>query len=167
MNQDPRNFQQAAREALVDPLLRPALAVKHVGARHLVVAAAHEAELDLVLHVFYMEGAAARARAQQAADDRFREAVDGLADAGRCGSLRAMDREERLHQGDRDLVRLEGDDGAVAAQGLVPLVRRSGAGRPGRDARRCGSHRRRLSGACLHVISSAAPVGCAPPEKFC
>ena len=113
-------------------LLRTPLAVEHVGARDLVVAAAHQAELDLVLHVLDMKRAAARTRAQQAADDGLGQLVDGLADARRGGTLRAVDGEKRLHQRDRDLVRLERDDGAVAAKDLVALVRRcGGAGRVG------------------------------------
>jgi hypothetical protein len=92
--------------ALARALLRAALAVQHVGARHLVVAAAHQAELDLVLHVLDVEGAAARARAQQRAH-HARSALDRLAHAGRRRALRAVHRQEGLHQRHRDLVRLE------------------------------------------------------------
>ena len=42
-------------------LLRATLAVQHIGAGHLVVFAAHQAQLDLVLHILNVEGAAARA----------------------------------------------------------------------------------------------------------
>ena len=52
---------------LLGALLRAPLAVQHVGARDFVVAAAHQAELDVVLHVLDVEGAAARTRAQQCA----------------------------------------------------------------------------------------------------
>ena len=102
--------------ALRGTLLRAPLAVEHVGARDLVVAAAHQAELDLVLHVLDVERAAARARAQQRAHDRSvspSTVSRTLADAAPCVPC---DREERLHQRDRDLVRLERDDRAVAAQ---------------------------------------------------
>ena len=40
-------------------LLCAALAVQHVGSGYFVVAAAHEAQLDLVLHIFNVESAAA------------------------------------------------------------------------------------------------------------
>ena len=60
------------RLALARALLRTALAVEHVGARDLVMAAAHQAELDLVLHVLDVEGAAARPRTQQRAHHRSR-----------------------------------------------------------------------------------------------
>ncbi len=116
--------------ALARALLRAPLAVEHVGAGHLVVAAAHQAQLDLVLHVLDVEGAAARARAQQRAHHRLGEAVDRLAHARRGRPLRAVHGEEGLHQRDGDLVRLEGDDGAVAADDLVGVV--------GRGARRRG-----------------------------
>ena len=46
-------------------------------------------------------------------------------------ALRAVDGEERLHHRDRDLVRLERHDGAVAANDLVALVRRRGRRRAG------------------------------------
>jgi hypothetical protein len=100
----------ATDRALLGALLRAPLAIEHVGAGDLVVAAAHQAELDLVLHVFYMEGAAAGARAQQRPDHRFGQTVDGLANACRGRALGAVNREERLHQRDRDLVRLERND---------------------------------------------------------
>ena len=121
--------------ALLGALLRAALAIEHVGARDLVVAAAHQAELDLVLHVLDVEGAAARTRAQQGAHDGLGQAVDGLAHARRGRALRAVHRQKRLHQRDRDLVRLERHDRAVAAQDLVALVRRGGGLPAGRRAR--------------------------------
>ena len=137
------------RPPLLGALLRAALAVQHIGARHLVVAAAHQAELDLVLHVFDVEGAAARARAQQRAHHRLGQAVDGLAHAGRGRALRAVHRQERLHQRDRDLVRLERHDRAVAAKDLVALVRRRrGAWRAAGAARGCRGRGR--NGNCLH-----------------
>ena len=74
--------------ALLGALLRAALAVQHIGARDLVVAAAHQAELDLVLHVFDVEGAAARARAHHAraitACVRLSTVSRTLADAAPC-----------------------------------------------------------------------------------
>ena len=46
---------------LVLALLRAVFTVQHVGAGDLVVPATHQAELDLVLHVFNVKGAAAGA----------------------------------------------------------------------------------------------------------
>ena len=126
-----RRRDDRRRSDLLGALLRAPLAVEHVGARDLVVAAAHQAELDLILDVLDVERAAARTRAQQAANDRLGQAVDGLAHARRGRALRAVDGEERLHQRDRDLVGLERDDGAVAAKDLVALVGRRGRARAG------------------------------------
>ena len=122
-------------------LLRAALAVQHVGARHFMMAAAHQAEFDLVLHILDVEGAAARTRAQQRAHHRLGQAVDRLAHAGRCRALRAVHGQEGLHQRDRDLVRLEGDHRAVAADDLVALVggvaAGGGSGLAAADRQRC------------------------------
>jgi len=96
-----------------------------------VVAAAHQAELDLVLHVFDVEGTAAGARAYQGTRDGLRQAIDHFAHAGRSRALRAVHREKGFHHRDGDFLRLEGYDGAVAANDLVVG---EGAG-----ARRCCS----------------------------
>jgi hypothetical protein len=149
-----------ARRCLLDgpgPLLRAPLAVQHVGARHLVVAAAHQAELDAVLHVLDVESAAARPRAQQRAHDRLGQVLDRLAHAGRRRALGAMHGQECLHQRDRDLLRLERDHRSVAADDLVTGV----GGTGGRDAR-CGGHGRAGAGGAfdrgghgsLHAIPS-------------
>jgi hypothetical protein len=116
----------APGDLLARALLRAALAVQHVGARHLVVATAHQAQLDMVLHVLDVEGAAARPRAQQRAHHGLGQPLDRLAHARRCRALRAVHGQEGLHQGHRDLVRLERDHRAVAADDLVARV---GAGR--------------------------------------
>ena len=105
--------------ALLGALLRAALAVQHVGAGDLVVAAAHQAQFDLVLHVLDVEGAAARARTHQRADHGLGQLVHGLAHAGRGRALRAVHRQEGLHHRDGDLVRLERHHGAVAPDDLV------------------------------------------------
>jgi hypothetical protein len=71
----------------VGALLGAALAVQHVGAGNFVVAAAHQAQFDLVLHVFNVEGAAARARAHQRADHglgQLSTVSRTLADAAPC-----------------------------------------------------------------------------------
>ena len=50
------------------------LAIQHIGARDLVVLAAHQGQFDLVLHVLDMKGAALAHPARQRADD-FRRSV--------------------------------------------------------------------------------------------
>jgi hypothetical protein len=149
------------RRTLARTLLRSTLAVQHVGARHLVMAAAHQAEFDLVLHVLDVEGAAARAAAQQGAHDAAGELLDRLAHAGRSRALRAVHRQKGLHQRDRDLVGLEADDGAVAPDDLVRGV--GGRGRThhgGGHGRSRGLTLRRLGGDIdrLHSIPSVSLV---------
>ena len=94
-----------------------------------MVTAAHQAELDLVLHIFNMECAAPRTRTHQCADDGLGQAINGLTNAGGGSTLCAMHSQKGFHHGDCDLVRLKGNDGAVAANDLVLAVRRgSGMG---------------------------------------
>ena len=107
------------RRGLARALLRAAVAVEHIGPSHFMVAAAHQAEFDMVLHVFDVERTATRARAQQGPDHGFGQPIDRLAYAGRGRTLRPVHGQERLHQRDRDLVRLERHHRPVAANDLV------------------------------------------------
>ncbi|KAF1056411.1 MAG: hypothetical protein GAK34_00304 [Delftia tsuruhatensis] len=128
---------------LLGTLLVAAVAVQHVGARHVVVAAAHQAQLDLVLHVFNMEGAAARTRAQQGAHHGLGELVHGLAHAGGGSALGAAHGQEGLGQRDGDLLRGEGHHVAAAADDLVAVLHGQvmGGGRIGSITVRSGSQR--------------------------
>ena len=140
--------------ALLGAFLGASLTVQHVGAGDLVMAAAHQAQFDLVLHVFDMEGAAGRARTHQSPDHCLGELIHRLAHARRSRALRAVHGEERLHHGDRDLVRLERDHRAVAPD---DLVMRQGRGRGGarRAAAGTGCRGHACGGGCaqgnLHV----------------
>ena len=146
---------------LASPLLGTPLAIQHIGARHFVVAPAHQAEFDVILHVFDVEGAATRARTQQGANHRLRQALDGLAHAGRRRTLGAVHGQEGLHQRHRDLVRLERDHGAVAADDLVADIggrhrRRAGGKVTDRrvglgSGRQCALHRFPLWTGCVPV----------------
>ena len=109
---------------LLGALLGAALAVEHIGARHFVVAAAHQAEFDLVLHVFDVEGATAGARTHQRTHHVLRQGIDVFAHAGRCCSLGAVDGQEGFHQRHGDLAGFKRHHGAVAANDLV--LRKSG-----------------------------------------
>jgi len=138
---------------LLGALLRAAFAVEHVGAGDLVVAAAHQAQFNLVLDVFDVEGAATRTRAQQAAHHGFGQAVDGLAHAGRGRTLGAVDGQEGLHQGNSDFAGFKRNDRTVASDDLVGRIGRLarllvGIGRTGenRSGRRQGAGRGRLHG---------------------
>ena len=105
-----------------------ALAVEHISACNFVVAAAHQAQLDLVLNVFDVKGAAARSRAHQCAHHRLGQAVDGFAHAGRCGTLGAMHRQKGFHQRHGDLRGLKGNHSAIAANDLVVAQRQACGG---------------------------------------
>ncbi len=137
------------RNAQLRALLRAAFAIQHVGPRHFMMAAAHQTQLDLVLHVFDVEGAAARTRTQQRTNDHLGQAVHRFANAGRCRTLRAVNREKGFHQGHGNLVRLERHDCAVAANDLIALVGRRRRGCGGGDSlyRRVG---RRTGDGSLH-----------------
>ena len=117
-------LSDSAWGGLAGPFLGALFAVEHIGTGDLVMAAAHQAKLDMVLYVLYVESAAARARAHQRADHRLGQLVDCLAHAGRSGALGAVYRQKGLHHGHGDLVGLEGHHGAVAANDLVAGVDR-------------------------------------------
>ena len=100
-------------------LLCAAFAVEHVGTGNFVVAAAHQPQLHLVLHVFNVEGAARRARAHQRAYHLLRERFYRFAHAGRGRAVGAVHRQESLHHGDGNLVGFKRNHRAVASDDLV------------------------------------------------
>ena len=100
-------------------LLGAAFAVQHVGASDLVVFAAHQAQLHLVLHIFNVEGAAARTRTHERAYHGLRELIHHLAHAGRGCTLGAVHRQKGFHHGDGNLLRDKRHHGAVAPEDLV------------------------------------------------
>ncbi len=112
-------------------LLVAAFAVQHIGTGHVLVAAAHQGQLDVVLHVLDVEGAALGARAQQRAHDAVGQRFDGFTDADRGGALGAAHGQEGLGQGDGNLLRRERHDVAAAANDLVLVQDRRNAAGPG------------------------------------
>ena len=68
---------------LLSTQARPLLAIQHIGSRHIVLARAHETKFDLVLNVFYVQGAAARLTTHESVDDQFGKPGDLLANARR------------------------------------------------------------------------------------
>ena len=88
-----------------------------------MVAAAHQTELNLVLDVFDVKRATARARAHQRADDTLGQFLNRFAHAGRGCALRAVYRKKRLHHGHGNLVGFKRHHGAIAANDLI-LVKR-------------------------------------------
>ena len=113
---------------LLRALLRAALPVQHVGPRDLVLAAAHQRELDLVLDLFDVDRAAFGLALHQRVDDGVGVLHDFVAHARAGRALAAVDGEERLGDRDRDLRGLEADHRPVAAYHLVLRVARVGRG---------------------------------------
>ena len=110
---------------LFGALLGALFPVEHVGARDLVVATAHQAELNLVLHIFYVERATAGARTHHCADDGLRQHIDHFPYAGRGCALGAVHGQKRFHHCNCNLVGLKRNHSAVAADDLV-LAQRMG-----------------------------------------
>jgi len=101
---------------------RPLLAIQHIGSRHIMLTRAHETKFDLVLNVFYVQGAAAGLPTHESVDDQSGKPGDLLANARRSSSLATVDREESFGHGNRDLSRLEAHHGAVAPDDLVLTI---------------------------------------------
>ena len=158
----------AGGRALLGALLRAPLAVEHVGARDLVVAAAHQAELDLVLHVLDVERAAARTRAQQARERPIRS-----------GRRRSRERSPRPRPACRGRRGTPSSARPRSCSARTKRRRRCGAGsgspgtpmRPARAGPRARRGRRsdgrRLGGGCLHGISSGGPGSACGRRAFC
>ncbi len=104
---------------LLGPLLCAAFAVQHIGARHLVLASAHQREFDLVLNVFNMKGAAAGTATEQGAHDVFGQRIHCFAHAGRGRTLPALHGQKGLGHRHGDFARLKPDHGPVATDDLV------------------------------------------------
>ena len=98
-------------------------AVQHVGARHVMLARAHQRQLDLVLHVLDMEGAARWLAAHQGRDHAGGQLLNHVAHTCRFLTLVAVDGQKGLGHGDRNFRRLERHDRAVAADDAVVAER--------------------------------------------
>ena len=99
------------------------IAVKDIGASHLVVFAAHQRQLDLVLHVLDVEGPAFAGAARKRAHDVGRELLDDLVHAAGGGSRVSLDREECLGHRHRNLAGVEAGDRAVTPDHLHRRLR--------------------------------------------
>ena len=108
-----RRLASAARS------LRALLAVQHVGARDLVLARRASAPARPGPGCPRYGRCRRRLAAQQRADHVSVSSSTISRDARRGRALRAVHREERLGHRDRDLVRLEADHRAVAADDLI------------------------------------------------
>jgi hypothetical protein len=105
-------------------LLGLLLPVQHVGPRHLVVAAAHQHQFDLVLDVLDVHRDAAGAGpAEQVVRDLPGQLLDDLVDAAAGRGATPFDGEEGLGDRHADLRAVEMRDLAVAADHLVPARR--------------------------------------------
>ena len=100
------------------PFGRPPLAVEHVGPGDVVLARAHQRQFDLVLNILDMHRAAIGQAPGQRAHDDIGQPGHDLPHARGHRALAALDGEESLGHGDRNLLRVEIDDGAVTADDL-------------------------------------------------
>jgi len=99
-------------------LLGALFTVEHISTGHFVFARSHQGEFDLVLDVFDVEGATRRLVAHETAHDRLGELLDQFAHARGSGAMSAIDGQEGLGHGHRDLAWLEADHGPIAADHL-------------------------------------------------
>ncbi len=101
-----------------------------------MVAAAHQGQLYVVLHVLDVEGAALGARAQQRANDGVGQGFDGFANAGRCRTLWATHREKGFGDSNGNFLRRKRHHITAAANDLV-LIQYGWNAAGTRGARRC------------------------------
>ena len=85
-------------------LTRVLFAVKDVGARDLLFTGAHQGQLDLILDLFDMQGAAGGHAALEGGGDGLSQLVHGLVNTAGCGGLAAFNGKESFGNGDLDLV---------------------------------------------------------------
>ena len=111
--------RHGAFSGFVSSLLRALFAVEHIGPSDLMVAAAHQAKLHLVLYIFNVKRATGRARTQQRANHRLGQHLNGFAHAGRRSALGPVHRQKRFHHGHGDLGGLERHHGTIATNDLV------------------------------------------------
>ena len=146
------------RRNLAGTLLCPLFAIQDIGAGDLMVAATHEAQLNVVLHVFNMKSTTAGARAHQGTGDLVGQRLYRFAHAGRRRSLGSVNRKKSLHQSNSNFVGLKRYNCAIAPDDLVMRQRtlracrsraqggcesRSGAAH-GNGCRRCSEHKTRF-----------------------
>jgi len=94
---------------LSGPLLRTSLPVEDIGSGHFVLPRAHQRQLDLVLDVFNVNGAASRHTTNQGADHLLCQRFGDLANPGAGCTLAPLDCQEGLGQGNVDLGRFKKD----------------------------------------------------------
>jgi hypothetical protein len=84
-----------------------------------VVTSAHQAQFNLILNIFYVEGAATGPRSDHGANHRLGKTVHGFPDTRRRCALGSMNSQEGLHHRDSDLARLKRHNSTVAPDDLV------------------------------------------------
>ena len=92
MQQGSRGLLGRSGGLLLGALPGALVAVKHIGARHLVVLAAHQRQFDLVLHVLDMKGAALAHPAGQRTHHFRRQLPDDFMHPSRCRRCMPLDR---------------------------------------------------------------------------
>ena len=103
---------------LAGAFLGVALAVQHIGPRHVVLAGSHQRQFDLILDILDMYRPTIGQAAGQGAHDGFGETSDHFAHTRRGGALATFDRQEGLGHGHRDLLGIKGDHRAITADDL-------------------------------------------------
>ena len=106
--------------------------------------AAHKREFDLILNVFDVDRAAFRLAPDQRGNNGLSQCADLFTQGAGCCSLAAMHGNEGFSQRNRNLVRSESDDFAIAADNFVVAKTRR-VSQFGGDAIRCFKHARVLS----------------------
>jgi hypothetical protein len=164
--------RRACRRAL-GTLAGAGLAVEDVVARDLVLAGPHQGQLDLILDVLDMDGAAAGQPPREGRGDLLGELAHPVVDATGGRRRAAFHGEERLGHGDHDLVGVEMGDLAVAPDDL-DLARGVGGDLGSRvavpdlaRARRVCPGRATASSADVDSTNDGLSVDMAPPGMAC
>lgn len=114
-------------------LARALRAIEHIGARDLVMLAAHQRKFGLILNVLDVKGAPGIGAARQSGDDLIGEFGDDVMHAPRGRGGVALDGQERFRQRQRNLGGIERRNRPVASNDLIARLVR---GRRRRDRRR-------------------------------
>ena len=96
-------------------LLRTTFAIEHISPGHFVLTRAHQGKLYMVLHIFDMEGTAARLTTRERLHHILGEVLYEFPNSCRCRSLASVDGQKSLGHGYGNLHRFKGNHRAIAA----------------------------------------------------
>ena len=112
------------RDFFLGPFTRALLAVKHVGAGHIVFPGTHQSQLDLILNIFDVQRPPVRVAAQQCINHNSGQLVNQLAHASGCLAVYG---DKRLGQSNGNLGCLKSNYGTIAANNLVLVKGNAGS----------------------------------------